>query len=461
MISGNVSKTAADTVASLMMNVKSVQVQAPIKTSDSFKNVMDMSAGLTSGTPTDKSLPNGKANDIRNDVVAGTTAGTAADKITNAATSNGTSAKETDKSVVDELSENIESVIKDKLNMTDEEFADLMSQLGFTSLDLLNPQNLTDFVVAYSGAESSISLLTDSNLSDMYKSLTDSVMQVLTQTAEMVDMSVENLTAVVEQFNESDASEKTNNVFDQVAENTDQNSVKSEENVMTPVNSDDDDRNVRQNTESTETQSTTEKVTVKNDQSQVFDNEESDMKQSNGNDQGKDIMQNLVNSFSKAMETTNVAAQTPIIDAGSVISQIVDAVKVTATQQTTSMELQLQPENLGKVNIEVIAKDGAVTAKIVAENEAVKTVIENQITALKENMNNQGLKVEAVEVTVASHAFENGMNFENNSNSEQNSSTGTRRFRNFSELPDDDSAGTDTIQEQIQKANGGSVNYTA
>ena len=60
----------------------------------------------------------------------------------------------------------------------------------------------------------------------------------------------------------------------------------------------------------------------------------------------------------------------------------------------------LNPENLGKVHVAVTAKQGIVTAQLTAQNEQVKAALENQMTALKEQFNNQGVKVEAVEITV-------------------------------------------------------------
>ena len=74
------------------------------------------------------------------------------------------------------------------------------------------------------------------------------------------------------------------------------------------------------------------------------------------------------------------------------------------------MELQLQPENLGKLNLVIASRDGIITAQFMAENDVVKSAIENQIVMLKDNFEQQGLKVEAVEVMVQTHGFEMGKN---------------------------------------------------
>lgn len=72
------------------------------------------------------------------------------------------------------------------------------------------------------------------------------------------------------------------------------------------------------------------------------------------------------------------------------------------------------------MHVAVTAKEGIVTAQLTAQNEQVKAALENQLTALKEQFNNQGIKVEAVEITVQSHGFESEQNLEgNNSNQAQ------------------------------------------
>lgn len=44
----------------------------------------------------------------------------------------------------------------------------------------------------------------------------------------------------------------------------------------------------------------------------------------------------------------------------------------------------LNPERLGSVHVTVSAKNGILTAQIAAQNEQVKTALENQMTTLRE-----------------------------------------------------------------------------
>ena len=67
-----------------------------------------------------------------------------------------------------------------------------------------------------------------------------------------------------------------------------------------------------------------------------------------------------------------------------VMNQILDSISANVNSEMTSLELQLNPESLGKVNVTVSAKEGILTAQIVAQTEIAKEAIESQISVLKE-----------------------------------------------------------------------------
>ncbi len=69
----------------------------------------------------------------------------------------------------------------------------------------------------------------------------------------------------------------------------------------------------------------------------------------------------------------------------------------------------LHPASLGNVHLQISEKAGIITAVITTENETVRDALLVQAMVLKEELNEQGLKVESVEVTVASHEFEQNM----------------------------------------------------
>jgi flagellar hook-length control protein FliK len=156
------------------------------------------------------------------------------------------------------------------------------------------------------------------------------------------------------------------------------------------------------------------------------------------------------------------------VDALDLIEQVAENVKVVLANDSTSMEMQLNPENLGKIYLNVSTKEGMVNAQIAAQNEAVKEALETQIATLRENLNQAGVKVDAIEVTVASHEFEK--NLEQNEHrgeqqqaEEASAQPSARRSIRMDSL--DELSGLMTEEEilaaQIMKDNGNSVDLTA
>lgn len=176
-------------------------------------------------------------------------------------------------------------------------------------------------------------------------------------------------------------------------------------------------------------------------------------------------------NFRNIAPETPVAATEPLsqVDTQNIIRQINDYMRLNVSGPETSLEMQLNPANLGRVGINISLREGAVTAQIAVENATVKQALESQMVTLRENMNNQGLKVEAVEVTIASHEFE--QNLENGAPTGQQSQPGgegrqNREGRNIN-LQDLTAEGLEEMPEdqqlaaRIMKDNGNSMDLQA
>lgn len=96
----------------------------------------------------------------------------------------------------------------------------------------------------------------------------------------------------------------------------------------------------------------------------------------------------------------------PQLDAQKIIEQVSEFARTRVSADGTTVSMQLNPENLGKVSMQVSYKNGTLTAQIAAQNQEVKELLEHQVAQLQDKMTQQGLKVESIEVTVASHEFE-------------------------------------------------------
>lgn len=168
----------------------------------------------------------------------------------------------------------------------------------------------------------------------------------------------------------------------------------------------------------------------------------------------------------QAVEVTQTIIQTRI-NVEDIMRQVSQMTRVMVTQAESSIEMQLNPANLGKVYLQVVSREGMITAQLAAQNEAVKEALENQVAILKENMNQQGIKVEAIEVTIASHEFEQNLeqNQQNLAGEQQEAEARKSSRRNINLNNPEGLEGQMTEEEnlaaKIMSEQGNSVDLTA
>ena len=140
---------------------------------------------------------------------------------------------------------------------------------------------------------------------------------------------------------------------------------------------------------------------------------------------------------------------------------------MTNLSEVSSIEMQLNPENLGKMYVNISSKQGMVNAQIAATNETVKEALEAQIYELKESLQQSGVKVDAIEVTIASHEFEKNLEQgqsreEQEAERQEEMKDKNRREINLSDLDE----ASDLLNEEealiarMMKDNGNSLDYT-
>ena len=142
-----------------------------------------------------------------------------------------------------------------------------------------------------------------------------------------------------------------------------------------------------------------------------------------------------------------------------IVDQVVNQVKIRVMPETTSMELMLHPESLGRVNLQVSAASGVTKAMLIVENQMAKEALESQMITLKETFQEQGLKVDAVEVTVSEFGLD-----QQNRQDQQDQKNGTRRRRFRLDAGAEDHAEDETGVQMVQaerKDINSVVDYTA
>lgn len=284
--------------------------------------------------------------------------------------------------IVAVVADEIRSIVQEALGISEEDMAALMGELNLTDKDLLNPDNVLKLVMEQNGLASTMDILNNEELASMVKDL---MKNVETVKAEMLP---EQLTTLMES-----ASEET--VFVSQTQETDVDMVQqteiSEDDKMQPikVNVEGDGSAVKQQNAGAHTaQQNLQHAGGELHEQPVITN-------------GQTVFEGLTQAVANT-QTLSYSSGTQALD---IVTQLVNEIRAVVKAETQSMEVQLNPESLGKVNIQVVAREGILTAHIAAQTEAARSAIESQIVTLKESFQNQGLKVEAVEVTVGMQNF--------------------------------------------------------
>lgn len=425
-------------------------------------------------------------------------------------------AKETAEEAVEKFDSEIREELKSKLGISDEELDNLLNSMGLVIQDLMQPQNLVAVVGELTGNADSLGMLLDENISSILSNAND-VVQSLTKE---IGMDVSNILALTEpKDNEITLEEVTfelqelgftledvtpeafenlpkelqqkiqdltgNSVSEPVEEDQVEVTVVTETAVVSNAEAEVEELPVDETEEMVEPEA---EVVTTTDSSETPDESTK-----NGTDQAKEELldRSLAErdpsptvfhssaTFTQTMESVSVEATTTTtttsqIDVQRMITDIVNQAKVTITEEVQTMEMVLNPEHLGKLFMEVTAKDGQISAKIYTENEAVKNALENQLVVFKENMNQQGMKIDAVEVSVGTHEFERNLeerasdqerrDAENLMQQDKNNQK-NGRMRNIDLNNLDNLQGLMSEEEQlvaqIMKDNGNTVNYMA
>ena len=176
------------------------------------------------------------------------------------------------------------------------------------------------------------------------------------------------------------------------------------------------------------------------------------------------VVNTEVNNLGEVVETVTTYTNE---DANSIMSQVTQSIRVNYTADTTSLEMQLHPASLGTVNMNIASTNGVVTAHIIVQNEAVRAALESQLITLQQTFEEQGQKIEAVEVSVANYDLNRGTGSDTGSDSQGSNSNragrvGTRRRINLNDLDEDsleELSDDEKITADMMARSGNSVDY--
>lgn len=344
-----------------------------------------------------------------------------------------------DESILDKVKElfsQIENELMKGLNLTKEELEKQLELLGFTMFDMLNIDNLKQLVLNVNGSSDITDVLTNESLATTLQSLTTSIEEIVQDNE--LNLPVNELNEIMKQ------------VMDEAAVPMDDFEMKE--------NTGEDDHDDVNETKAPEVQVFVEKEEASSNANHSQSSKEEANASKENNKILDTIMNNLagVNNENSLNSTEAMAKVNGIRD---IVNQIVEQIKILIKPDQTSMEMQLNPENLGKLQLSVVSKEGVLTAQFTASNQAVKEVIESQIVLLKDNLSNQGLKVDAIEVTVSNFEFSGSNEAQNDNNNQGNSKK--RRFQ-YDDVTEVNSVSDDSVVvNEMNAQKGTTVDYSA
>lgn len=364
---------------------------------------------------------------------------------------------------VRQLQEEIKDVIEDVTGIDDDVFAQTLAQMGINPLQLLNPETLQQFIVTLNGGSDALDMLTSE---DMMSQFTD-ILDLLQDSAWMNQPDVENsdlksilsdpdlLQAFIDRMNGTN--DETGSEFDV---RSDMTSEIQEQQTDTLADSSADitaDRgqmagdsvDILPDQQERESTILAEMTMAVNDNSSGQEQpgwqdpsfsdgitEQIDMtvkdgflQDSSGNssflenqpesmvytpegetsiplDGSSNVFQFVENMVQSANNVENIPEPVDMQRMLEVVTSVVERIQSSMQEDgTTTLEMQLNPERLGKMLFTVSSKEGVMTASFVVQTTEAKAALESQMITLRENLEQRNLKVEAVEVSVSDFAF--------------------------------------------------------
>lgn len=421
-------------------------------------------------------------------------------------------------SKVEEAAKTVMEEIEEELGVSEEDILTAMETLGLDLLDLLKSENIGALTAELKGIDIS-GIVTDEAIYEsvqdilgVQREVTGDLLQELGMTADEFKNALESGAFKAEP--QAELTEAADTVFSEEvtpvneepeapvegpvadrraaeAETGEQVITTKEETAGTPAETVKSLENVR-NTDGQPERTNEEVIIVKSPEDEItaktpVEHEGNQgSRNPGGSERGRDLSEGQ-NPFDPGIKETPADFMDNLTEATSeatsefsnsfervrdIMNQVRDQIRIQISEETTTMEMQLNPESLGKVGLHIESRAGNVTAQFYAQDESVRAALESQVAELRKNLEEQGIKVESVEVTLASREFEsNFLNDGGNRNTdtpdgeEAERSARLRRINlgagSAEGIPEEDLTEEEELNRRIMTENGNSIDFMA
>ena len=346
---------------------------------------------------------------------------------------------EPDAVLLSDVMQQILQQITEQLGVSPEEVLQAMDALGISAEDL--SQNMAALLSELTGTDQ-MAVLTDESLYTQVSDLANAVEQTIEELADTLGMDKEQLTTLL------------------------QDSVKKPEEPVIVVEQESAAPVTDMQQESTGDQEVQMAATtdIEAEQPRETKREENGNMQQQMQDMQKPA-ENLQQTQGSAIAAEQTTERFDLQRTQEIIDQIADYVKIHSSEKLTSMEIALNPASLGSVNLHVSSKGGVISAQLYAQDEAVRAALESQVAALKESLEAQGMKVDAIEITEHSHQLE--QNLDQNGGQQEGAEAqkkSGRRLLNLDELPEEEAyeeemTQAEKLQIEMMRMGGNKLNF--
>lgn len=345
--------------------------------------------------------------------------------------------------------------VADTFGMEPEEVQAIMADLGLEQTDVLSARGLSSLILAASGEESAQALLTNEELYGSYQELMGQMEELLQECSETLEVDPEQLiqlTRPAEQFSAAETADADEVIRPAAEEPQEQTEIAEEK--------PDEGFEAVRPAEQKAAEQTRENGNPGAKQDQK------DNRQEGGREQGLNLFaQNLrTEQYEPQVQQAAPAESVWDADTQNIMRQIMDYMKINLKADMSTMEMQLHPASLGTLQVQVASKGGVVTANFITQNEAVKAALESQMVQLQEQFEEQGVKVEAIEVTVSTHQFEQNLEQGRRGSGQEQEPARRGRTRKINlndSFSPEEMEEEDILAKDIMIANGNTVDYTA
>lgn len=394
----------------------------------------------------------------------------------------------------------IKEAVKDITGLDDEALAEIMAALGMSFTDLLDMGNLKQFVMFINNTSDITDLLMDESMMSQLNNLADVI----------ADIDIEALTGMTEgEFakllqdiadgsladNGSNAGTLQEAGTGQAADKTVTVEFVNEEDAQVTVNQEDTAQYAATGKEAANSKETAVQDGSQQEDTKLAAGREQagtdnagnaeNFKQGTGSQAGGAMAESAQPEARVAHEENfnhqagfiqNLAQAAADVQDGAmpqqanmqtminIVNQVVEQIKVTMGKEMTNMQLQLNPESLGKVLVSVTSNHGVMTANFTVQSEEAKEALQSQMFALREALESRSLKVDAVEVEVSDFTFSQSSQADSQNQKEFEKGSG-RRFRFDPDGEEDGTDNNDTVVSGSQGRSrldmGSSIDFTA